>query len=118
MSMPDRSKSKSNVTTLLARANAGDQSAVDELICAVNDDLRGVAERHMRQVFGSKMLGITLQPTAIVNEAYLRLIKQRNKYDNRGHFFAIATKVLIRVLKDYRKSRMAAKRGGGWVKVS
>ncbi|MBI1827325.1 MAG: sigma-70 family RNA polymerase sigma factor [Planctomycetes bacterium] len=107
-----------DVTKLLQAANTGDAHALSELMRAVNDDLRGVAERHMRRAFGPKMLGVTLQPTAVVNEAYLKLIKQRNKYDNRGHFFAIATKVLIRVLKDYQTRRRAAKRGGGWVRVS
>lgn len=111
-------KNPIDVTRLVEAANAGDAHAINELMRAVNDELRGVAERHMRRAFGPKMLGVTLQPTAIVNETYLKLIKQRNKYDNRGHFFAIATKTLIRVLKDYQTKRRAAKRGGGWVKVS
>lgn len=62
--------------------------------------------------------GVTLQPTALVNEAYIKLIKQRQKYDNRGQFFAIATKLMIRVLMDYHRRRKAAKRGGDQVKVS
>jgi RNA polymerase sigma factor (TIGR02999 family) len=53
-----------------------------------------------------------MEPAALVNESFLRIIKQRNKYDNRGQFFAIATKVMLRVLMDYQRRRGAAKRGG------
>jgi len=106
-----------DITRLLERANEGEGGALDDLMRVVNDELRGVADRHMRRVFGQGLPGITLQPTALVNEAFLKLIKQRKKYDNRGHFFAIATKVLLRVLMDYHRERAAKKRGGGWVRV-
>ena len=61
----------------------------------VYDDLRNVAGRHLHRRHGSRAAELTLQPTALVNEAYLRLIKQRKRYDNRGHFFAIASKVML-----------------------
>jgi RNA polymerase sigma factor (TIGR02999 family) len=105
------------ITRLLRRANQSEAGALDDLMRAVNDELRAVAGRHMRRVFGPGLPGVTLQPTVLVNEAFLKLIKQRQKYDNRGHFFAIATKVLLRVLMDYNRQRAAEKRGGGWVRV-
>ena len=56
---------------------------------------------------------VTMEPAALVNETFLRLIKQRKTYDNRGQFFAVATKVMLRVLADYQRQRLAARRGGG-----
>lgn len=105
------------ITFLLERANQGDAGARDDLYRAVYDELRAIAESRMRRLFGRGLPGITLQPTALVNETFLKLIKQRKKYDNRGHFFAIATKALVRVLMDYHRERAAKKRGGGWVRV-
>lgn len=107
-----------DVTALLQQVNAGAPGAADVLWAAVHDELRFLARRHMEREFGRGLPGVTLQPTALVNEAYLRLIKQRNQFDNRGHFFAIATKVLVRVLRDYERERYALKRGGGWVRVT
>ena len=85
---------------------------------AVYSQLRSMAHGHMNRAFGPGHPGVTLQPTALVNENFLRLIKQRRKYDNSGQFFAIATKLMIRVLMDNHRRRKAAKRGGGWVRVS
>ena len=93
------------------------QTSVEMLTRAVNDELRAVASRHMRAKFGNPLAGITLQPTELVDETFIKLIKQRQKYDNRGHFFAIATKLLLRVLGDYHRRRMTKKRGFGWVRV-
>jgi len=107
-----------DVTSLLQRVADGSAGALDELTAIVYDDLRAVADRHMRRVFGGRMGGITLQPTALVNETFLKLIKQRQRFDNRGHFFAIATKVMLRVLLDDHRRRAAAKRGGAWVRVA
>jgi RNA polymerase sigma-70 factor (ECF subfamily) len=101
------------ITQLLEAVNAGDDGAMDDLMDAVYTDLKGVAERHMAQQFGRNLPGVTLEPAALVNESFLRLIRQRNAYANRGQFFAIATKVMLRVLVDYQRQRSAAKRGGG-----
>jgi len=106
-----------DITRLLQEANQGNTEALNSLWAAVHDELRKVARRHMGREFGDRYPGVTLQPTALVNEAYLNLIKQRTTYDNRGHFFAIATRVLIRVLRDYERERSAAKRGSGWARV-
>lgn len=108
---------REDITTLLQEANEGSKDALSALWSAVNDELRALARRHMEREFGRNLPGITLQPTALLNETYLRLIKQRTKYDGRGHFFAIATRVLIRVLRDYERQRGASKRGGGWLRV-
>ncbi len=79
---------------------------------AVYADLQRMAENHMRRHFGAGMQGVTVEPAAIVNETYLKLIKQRKTYDNRGQFFAIATKIMLRVLMDYHRARQAAARAG------
>jgi len=59
-----------------------------------------------------------LQPAELVNEAYLRLVRQRKQYDNRGHFFAIASRVMLRVLLDRHRAKQREKREGEWVRVS
>ena len=107
-----------DITGILKRANDGHPGAMNDLWTAVHEELRVLARRHMEREFGRNLPGVTLQPTALVNEGYLRLIKQRAKYDNRGHFFAIATKILVRVLRDYERERRAAKRGGDCVRIS
>ena len=81
-------------------------------------DLCAIADRQLRNRYGRDLAGATLEPSALVNEAFLRLIRQRNRYDTRGHFFAIATKTMIRVLADHVRSKQAAKRGGQDVRVT
>lgn len=107
-----------NITRLLHDVDRGRDGAMDDLMAAVYSDLQAVAEKHMRERFGHGLPGVTMEPAALVNESFLRLIKQRTKYDNRGHFFAIATKVMLRVLVDYQRRRIAAKRGGGVRRVT
>ena len=101
-----------HITQLLRAVDEGADGAMDKLMEAVYADLERVAQRHMGQVFGRGLPGVTLEPAALVNESFMKLIKQRNAYDNRGQFFAIATKVMLRVLVDYQRRRSAAKRGG------
>lgn len=100
------------VTRLLARMCAGNLAARDRLAATVYADLRAVAERLLLREFSAPG-DLTLQPSVLVNEAWLRLIKQRQKYDNRGQFFAIATRIMMRVLMDYARERKAAKRSAG-----
>ena len=107
MTRPDQ-----DITRLLKNLQDGSGGAMDELMRSVYDDLRRVAERHMTERFGRGLPGVTLEPSALVNETFLKIIKQRNDYDNRGQFFAIATRVMLRVLVDYQRARSAAKRGG------
>ena len=106
---PDR------VTALLVEATGGDKSAVDRLLPLIYDDLRGLAVGAMR----SERRGHTLQPTALIHEAYLRLVDQtRVQWRDRAHFFAVAATVIRRVLVDHARGRGAAKRGGGRERVS
>ena len=104
MTRPDQ-----DITRLLKNLQDGSGGAMDELMRSVYDDLRRVAERHMTERFGRGLPGVTLEPSALVNESFLKIIKQRNDYDNRGQFFAIATRVMLRVLVDYQRARSAAK---------
>lgn len=107
-----------DITRMLQEVDEGRSGAMDRLMDAVYSDLNAVAERHMRERFGHGLAGVTMEPAALVNESFMRLIKQRTKYDNRGHFFAIATKVMLRVLVDYQRRRAALKRGGGAARVT
>jgi len=94
-------KSVGEITKLLDAAHEGEQGALDRVMEIVYADLHRVAERKLQQRYGQQAADLTMQPTALVNEAYLKLIKQRNRYDSRGHFFAVATRVMLRVLMDY-----------------
>ena len=107
-----------DITRLLQNVEAGHDGAMDQLIQAVYADLQRVAQRHMDQQFGRGLPGVTMEPAALVNESFLRLLKQRKSYQNRGQFFAIATKVMLRVLTDYQRKRLAAKRGGGRQRIT
>ena len=99
-----------NLTLLLRRVQQGDKEAESRLFAAAYQQLRRMAAARMR----SERAGHTLQPTALVNEAYLKLISQRGaNWQNRAHFFAVASKVMRRILVDYARNRLAEKRGGG-----
>ncbi|HXY06462.1 MAG TPA: sigma-70 family RNA polymerase sigma factor [Terriglobales bacterium] len=102
------------VTQLLLEASHGDQHALDAVLPIVYDELRRLARSYMRR----ERREHTLQTTALVHEAYLRLLGQNAKFANRGHFFAIAAKMMRRVLVDHAKHVGRAKRGGGAVKIS
>ena len=98
------------VTELLLAWGAGDRAAFDVLIPIVYRELRRQAQRALRQ----ERAGHTLQPTALVNEAYLRLVDQsRARWQSRTQFFAVAAQVMRRVLVDRARARRSAKRGGG-----
>ncbi len=101
------------ITLLLREAEGGRDGALDELMALVYAELERMARSYLRKHFGSRAEAITLEPAALVNESFLKLIQQRNRYDNHGHFFAIASRVMLRVLIDYRRQRAASIRGGG-----
>lgn len=101
------------IDRLLADVNAGRTDALDRLTRAVYAQLRALADRHLRRRFGTGADALTWQPTVLVNETFLRLLKQRKRLDTHGHFFAIANTVMKRVLLDYARERQALKRGGG-----
>lgn len=77
-----------------------------------------MAERHLRGRGERVPADASLEPGALVNETYLRLIRQRKRFDNRGHFFAIATRVMLRVLQDHDRARRARKREGSRLRVT
>ena len=104
-----------DVTQLLARWQDGDQSALDELVPIVHDELRRLARRQM----AGERPGHTLQPTALVNEAYLRLVNLKQmRWQDRAHFFAMGARLMRRILVDFARSRGYQKRGGGAQQVS
>ena len=99
-----------DVTLLLARWRKGSTGAEAELMERVHGELRRLAAAYMRR----ERVGLTLQPTAVVNEAYLRLLPQRNvPWENRAHFFGIAAKMMRRVLVDHARRKRAVKRDAG-----
>ena len=103
------------VTQLLIDWSSGDQAAFDKLVPLVYEELRRLAHHYMSR----EHVGHTLQTTALVNEAYLRLVDQkRMRWQNRAHFFAIAAQMMRRILVDYARKRRYAKRGGELLKVS
>ena len=101
-------------TALLLAWGRGDQAAFDQLIALVHDELRRIARRHM----GHERPGHSLQATALVNEAYMRLIDIKHvQWQNRAHFFAMSARVMRRILVDSARARGNEKRGGGVAKV-
>ncbi len=102
------------VSQLLVAWNKGDGTALDRLMPLVYEELRRMAKRHM----GRQQPG-TLQTTALINEAYERLVGQpAKKWQNRSHFFAVGAQAMRHILVDYARSRQSAKRGGGVRPVS
>jgi RNA polymerase sigma factor (TIGR02999 family) len=95
--------------------NRGDQTALDQLLPLVYDELRRLAEAYMRREFKSH----TLQPTALVHEAYLRLVDQQDvQWQNRAQFLGVAAQMMRRILVDHARRRRAAKRDSGGIKVT
>src|SRR6266478_1848528 len=112
--MDEPSVSPHRVTDLLTRWSQGDGAALAELTPLVYEELRRIAHRHM----GGERPDHTLQTTALVNEAYLRLADQTNpSWQSRAHFFAVAARAMRQILVNYAKSYRAQKRGGGALKV-
>lgn len=97
------------VTQLLLQWRAGDEQALNQLLPLVYDELRRLAGRYMQ----SERSDHTLQPTALVHEAYLGLIDIQVSWQDRSHFFAVAARLMRRLLADHAKARRRDKRGGG-----
>jgi RNA polymerase sigma factor (TIGR02999 family) len=103
------------ITQLLAEWSDGNQSALDELYPLVYDELHRLARRYMSR----ERKGHTLQTTALINEAYVRLVDQKNvHWANRSHFFAISAQIMRRIMIDHARRHGYAKRGGGAQQVS
>jgi RNA polymerase sigma-70 factor, ECF subfamily len=107
-------RSAPNVTQLLLAWQAGDHAALDKLLPLIQPELRRIARRHM----AGERRGHVLQPTALVNEAYLRLASKDIQWQGRAHFFAVAAQVMRHVLVDDARERARAKRGGGACRIS
>lgn len=102
-------QSPDGITQLLVRWGSGDQTALDKLMPLVHSELRRLAGNYLRR----ERQEHTLQPTALVNEAYLRLVDQRSaKWQNRAHFYGIAAQLMRRILVDHARAKHAEKRGG------
>jgi len=101
------------VTRLLGEISRGQSQAVNDLLPLVYDELHRLARSYFRRERGEH----TLQPTALVHEAYLRLVDQRSPLESRGHFMAVAATQMRRVLLDYARKHHAARRGGDGQKI-
>lgn len=107
--------SQHDVTQLLAAATAGDKKALDALLPVVYEELRAHASYLMKR----ERAGHTLQPTALVHEAFMKLVQQeRVQWTGRAHFFAVASGLMRRILVDHARTRLAEKRGGGADRIS
>ena len=103
------------ITRLLHAWRGGDERALDSLVPLVYGELRKIAHGYMR----AEREGATLQATALVNEAYLRLVDAGSvDWEDRAHFFAVSAQMMRRILVDAARSRMREKRGGGCAKVN
>ena len=110
-----KSPARHQITELLAEWREGNQSALDELYPLVYDELHRLARRYMSR----ERKGHTLQTTALINEAYVRMVDQKNvNWANRSHFFAISAQIMRRILIDHARRHAYAKRGGGAQQVS
>lgn len=104
-----------NITELLASYGRGNKESLDQLMPIVYDELRRQAARYLRR----EQAGHTLQTTALIHEAYVRLVDQRNmQWQNRAHFFGIAAQMMRRILVDHARSKKRVKRGGSEIRVS
>jgi len=113
--MRDPSSSPHEITRLLAEWSDGNQTALDKLYPLVYDELHKMARRYMKR----EREGHTLQTTALINEAYVRLVDQKHiHWQNRAHFFAISAQIMRRILIDHARRHDYAKRGGGAQQVS
>jgi len=109
------SSSSQEVTQLLNAWSDGDQAARDKLMPLVYEELHRLAHQYMRR----ESPGHTLQTSALVNEAFVKLVDQRNvRWQNRAHFFGIAAQLMRRILVDHARGRHTAKRGGGVQAIS
>lgn len=107
--------SQHEITQLLNAWNEGDQNSREQLMSVVYQELHRLAHHYMKR----ESPGHTLQTSALVNEAFVRLVDQKNvRWQNRAHFFGIAAQMMRRILVDYARSQNYAKRGGGARQVS
>jgi RNA polymerase sigma factor (TIGR02999 family) len=110
-----QTRSPQRITELLVAWSAGDQSALEQLAPLVHSELHRLAHQYMAR----ERPGHTLQTSALVNEAYMRLIEWKNvRWQNRAHFFAVSAQLMRRILVDFARDRRYLKRGGAAFRVS
>ena len=108
-------RSSQGITQLLERWSGGDEKALDQLMPLVYDELHRLAGAYLRREHREH----TLQPTALINEAYLKLIQQHNtRWQNRAQFYGVAAQLMRRILVDHARAHYATKRGGDRINVS
>jgi RNA polymerase sigma factor (TIGR02999 family) len=114
MTDPSDPSHRSDATLLLRRARAGDKRALDAIVPLIYEELHALAHIRMKK----ERAGHTLDTTALVHEAYLRLIEIRQvEWRDRAHFMAVASRIMRRILVDYARKRGSLRRGGDWVRV-
>ena len=115
MDVKGQQEDERQLTRLLDAVNAGQPGASDELAAQIFDDLRAMARRRLRSggSGGGGGNAVSIQPTMLASDTLMKLIRQRERFDNGGHLFAIASRVMMRLLIDYHRTRKAAKRGSG-----
>jgi RNA polymerase sigma-70 factor, ECF subfamily len=101
------------ITALLGRWKQGDSQAIDQLMALVYPELKKIAAAYLR----SEKPGHTLQPTALINEAYLRIVDQTSPWASRAHFYGIAAQLMRRILLDHARRKFSSKRGGRVARV-
>lgn len=102
------------ITVLLGRLERGDRAAMDALLPLIYEHLKSVAHRQLR----GERAGHTLNTTALVHEAYLKLVGQKTSWQNRAHFVGVAARAMRRILVDYARARLSEKRGAGAERVT
>ncbi|MCB1025884.1 MAG: sigma-70 family RNA polymerase sigma factor [Acidobacteria bacterium] len=109
-----KNDSRNEITELLNEWSNGDEVALESLMPLVYEELRKMATQYMR----NREVGQTLQPTVLIHEVYLKLVKQEKQcWENRTHFFGVASKAMRHILVDYLRNRRYLKRGGGAKKI-
>jgi RNA polymerase sigma factor (TIGR02999 family) len=115
MSTPSPNETQpTEVTRLLAAYNGGDRAALEQLLPLVYNELRKLAGSYLRR----ERADHTLEPTALVHEAYLRLVNQEIAWQNRAHFFGVAAQMMRRILVDHARRHQTDKRGSGGAKLA
>ncbi|MFO0873671.1 MAG: ECF-type sigma factor [Phycisphaerales bacterium] len=109
---PDREATQ-RIDALLREINDGRDGAFAELVDAVYQDLRRVAAHRLARAFDRPLAGLTMTPTVLVADAIMEVRRQRVEWQNTAHFFAIAARLMLRLIQHYRRDRRALRRGGG-----
>ena len=107
-----------DLTVLLRQAADGEDGAFERAVEATYAQLEPIARRQINLAYGARANDATLEPAALVHEAFFRLRDQRGGFENRSHFYAIATRVMLRALRDYERKRSTQKRGGDRIRVT